>query len=184
MADIIKTRTYCMVLYPYEDINHYAVMDKLETGGYMYLAIDHDCDTNENGELLKSHTHVYVRLKSPRFRKPFADELGIAENYLEECRNSKAFMQYMVHDGLPDKYQYDHDKVYGSLKHEFNKIFISSDEGSRVLQILELLDSMPRPCSYRKLLIAVCQNGMYSDFRRMGGGIMRLLDDHNMSFDD
>ena len=139
MADVIKTRTYCMVLYPYEDINHYAVMDKLETGGYMYLAIDHDCDRDDDGELLKSHTHVYLRLKSPRFRKPLADELGLPENYLEECRNSKAFMQYMVHDGFPDKYQYDHDKVYGSLKHEFNKIFISSDEGSRVLQILELL---------------------------------------------
>ena len=38
---------------------------------------------------------------------------------------------------------------------------------------------MPVPCTYRKFLVAVCENGMYGDFRRMGSGVKTLLDEHN-----
>ena len=184
MEEHIKTRTYTMILYPYEDINHYAVIDKLESCGYSYCAIDHDKDTDENGELKKNHTHVYLRLKSPRFLEPLAKELGLACNYLRPCRDSKGALLYMVHDGYPDKYQYDVESVYGSLRHEVGKLLVNEDEGSRIIKIIDLIDSMPRPCTYRQLLVAVCNNGMYGDFRRMGSGAKTLLDEHNFPICD
>lgn len=184
----IKTRTYCLVLYPEEDPSHLFCMNTLEVNGYQYCAIDHDKDTYDSyddcddsliGKPKKKHTHVYLRLKSPRFRDPLADELGIKPNYLQVCRDSKSAMLYMIHDGYNNKYQYEVSAVYGSLKHEVAKLLANEDEGSRVLAILDLLDSMPKPCSYRQFLVAVCQNNMYGDFRRMGSGIKTLLDEHN-----
>lgn len=184
----IKTRTYCMVLYPTEDETHFACMQKLEKNGYSYCAIDHDkdiyddydeCDKSKIGTLKKLHTHVYLRLKSPRFAEPLAEELGIKSNYLQVCRDSKSALAYMVHDGYPNKYQYDIESVYGSLRFEVSKLLVADDEGSRVMQILDLLDSMPKPCTYRKLLVAVCNNGLYGDFRRMGSGIKTLIEEHN-----
>jgi len=184
----IKTRTYCMVLYPEEDMSHLFALNKLEQNGYSYCAIDHDkdtyddydnCDKDKIGTLKKRHTHVYLRLKSPRFAEPLAEELGIKPNYLQVCRDSKSAMLYMIHDGFPNKYQYDVESVYGSLKLEVAKLLVADDEGSRVLQIRELIDSMPKPCTYRQLLIAVCNNGFYGDFRRMGSGVKTLLDEHN-----
>ena len=62
---------------------------------------------------------------------------------------------------------------------ELQKYLVDEDEGSRVLKILDLIDSMPKPCSYRQLLVAVCNNGFYGDFRRMGSGVKTLLDEHN-----
>ena len=169
-----------MVLYPDEDMSHLFALNKLEKCGYSYCAIDHDndtyddyddCDQSKIGTLKKKHTHVYLRLKSPRFAEPVAQELGIKVNYLQVCRDSKSAMLYFLHDGYPNKYQYDIENVYGSLKHEVAKLLVSEDEGSRVLKILDLIDSMPKPCSYRQLLVAVCNNGFYGDFRRMGSGV-------------
>ena len=184
----IKTRTYCMVLYPEEDMSHLFALNKLEHNGYSYCAIDHDKDTYDEyddvppekiGTLKKKHTHVYLRLKSPRFREPLANELEIPANYLQVCRDTKGALLYMIHDGYPTKYQYDPEQVYGSLRLELQKYLVDEDEGSRVLKILDLIDSMPKPCSYRQLLVAVCNNGFYGDFRRMGSGVKTLLDEHN-----
>lgn len=169
-------------------MSHLFALNYLKHNGYSYCAIDHDndvydkhddCDESLIGTLKKKHTHVYLRLKSPRFAEPLAEELGIKANYLKVCRDSKGAMSYLVHDGYPTKYQYDVESVYGSLKHEVSKLLIAEDEGSRVLQLLDLLDSMPTPCTYRKFLVAVCNNGFYGDFRRMGSGIKTLLDEHN-----
>ncbi len=186
--DRIKTRTYCLVLYPNEDPSHSHALDTIACNGYSYCAIEHNYDTYDAydnvdesliGHLKKSHVHVVLRLKSPRYREPLAEELGIKPNYLEPCRDSKGAMLYLLHEGYPNKYQYDIENVYGTLKHEVAKLLVNEDEGSRVLKVLDLLDSMPVPCTYRKLLVAVCENGMYGDFRRMGSGIKTLLDEHN-----
>lgn len=186
--DKVKTRTYCMVLYPEEDMSHMFALNKLEKNGYSYCAIDHDkdiydefdkCAEDKLGTPKKKHTHVYLRLKSPRFAEPLAEELGIKPNYLQVCRDSKSALLYMIHDGYPNKYQYDLESVYGSLRFELSKLLVSEDEGSRVLKILDLLDSMPVPCTYRQLLVAVCNNGLYGDFRRMGSGAKTLLEEHN-----
>lgn len=184
----IKTRTYCMVLYPDEDMSHLFALNKLKENGYSYCAIDHDKDTYDDydncdesllGTLKKKHTHVYLRLKSPRFAEPLAEELGIKPNYLEPCRDSKSAMLYMLHDGYPNKHQYDVEEVYGSLACEVSKLLVDDDEGSRVLRILDLLDTMPVPCTYRQFLIAICNNGLYGDFRRMGTFIKYLVEEHN-----
>lgn len=191
MNESVKTRAFTMVLYPYEDLNHFAVMDKLESGKYLYCAINHDKDrwteddmekdsSHVAGELKKNHTHVVLKFRNPRYKTAVASELGLEPNYIQECRNVKGALLYLVHENAPNMYQYDFEEVYGHNKHELNKLLADEhDEGSRVLRILDLLDSLPSPCSYRKLLVAVCENGMYGEFRRMGSGVMRLLDEHN-----
>lgn len=184
----IKTRNYCMVLYPNEDDTHSACLSKLAFNGYSYVSIDHDKDTYDSyddcddsliGHLKKPHTHVVLKLKSPRYAEPLADELGIKPHYLQPCRDIKGALLYLLHDGYPDKYQYELEALEGPLRHEVAKLLVNEDEGSRVLKILDLLDTMPKPCSYRNFLVAVCENGMYGDFRRMGSGIKTLLDEHN-----
>lgn len=186
-----KTRNFRAVLYPEEDLTHLFALNKLESGGYFYCACEHDQDrydatnapsSDQIGQLKKKHTHVVIKLKNPRYRLAFAEELGIESNYLQQCDNYKGAMLYLVHSGYPDKFQYDFDSVYGSLKFDLEKMISNDTESTRVLRILDLLDTMPTPCSYRKFLVAVCENDLYGDFRRMGVGIMHLLEEHNANF--
>lgn len=166
-------------------------MERLEQNGYTYCAILHtedeydsdDAPTAEQvGQKKKPHWHVVLTLKNPRFRNPLADELGIKPNYIEVCRNRDGALLYLVHDGYPNKYQYDPSQCFGSLAVSVLKLLADDNESSRVLRILDILDSLPVPTTYRQLLVKCCELDLYGDFRRMGTGILRLLDEHNHGF--
>ena len=183
-----RSRCWCAVLYP-EDESHWNCMSILEQNGYTYAAILHDKDTWEDsdnghvaGELKKPHWHIVLYFKNPRYLNAIADELGITPNYLEVCRNRDSSLLYLVHDGYPEKYQYDVDEVFGSLTPNLEKLLLCEDEGERVKTIIKIIDSVPARLSYRQLLLKVCDNGLYGDFRRMGSGVKYLLDEHNADF--
>lgn len=174
-----------MELYPDEDVSHKAAIEYMSRCGWMYASIRHDKDVNEDGTLKKVHVHVVVSFKYQRYRDPIANELGIKPNYLEPCLHKDESLRYLVHWGWPEKAQYDPALVCGPMGSLVGPLCIDKDtstEESRVLAILEILDNMPIPCTYRQLLVAVCDAGLYGDFRRMGTGYKPLLAEHNQSY--
>lgn len=185
---ITKSRAFIGVWYPDEDFTHLLALNLLQENGYSYVAINHDKDTYDEldncephliGSLKKAHTHVYIRFKNPRYVAPVAEELGIKENYIYPCSNTPGALSYMIHDGYPKKYQYSTEELYGPLKVEVEKLTVCEDEGCRVLRVLDVLDSLPYPVTYRKFLVAVCNCGLYGEFRRMGSGVIKLLEERN-----
>lgn len=184
-----RSRNWVMVLYP-DDPTHIECITRLEQSGYNYAGILHNEDVYDKhdtdddsliGSKKKPHYHIVLSLKNPRFRTPLADELGIEPNYLEVCRNRDSSLLYMIHDGFPNKYQYDPSDVFGSLAIAVTKLLVDESESARVLKVLDVLDTMPIPTSYRAFLTRCCELELYGDFRRMGSGILRLLDEHNTS---
>lgn len=184
-----RSRCWCIVLYP-EDETHVNCLETIQQNGYTFGGILHDRDTYEDGEssehvageVKKPHWHIVLYLKNPRYQNALATELGIKPNYLEVCRSRDSALLYLVHDGYPDKFQYDIDDVFGSLVPNLQKLLISEDEGSRVMAIVDMIDKTPNRLTYRELLKKVCENGLYGDFRRMGSGVRSLLDEHNSQF--
>lgn len=183
-----KYRTVRLVLYPYEDATHKIAMDKLKNSDFSFVAIDHDkdlyteeddCSPEKIGTLKKNHTHVVVRFGGARYPTPFVESLGITLNYCFVCDNPKNAMLYLVHYGFENKHQYELSECYGPLRFELAKYLECDSESDRVLRVLDILDSLPKPTSYRKFLVACCENGMYSEFRRLGVGVSKLLDEHN-----
>lgn len=182
-----RSRNFALLLYP-EDPTHTACIEKLEQGGYNYAAILHDKDTwsandsdfdpdkHTDGELKKEHFHVVIKFQNPKYDTGLASELGIARNYIRDIKNLDKALLYLVHEGYPDKYQYDIDEVAGSLKVNLQKLLLDEDEGSRVLRIVEMIDNSPSP-TYREILIMACKAGLYGEFRRLGAGVKFLLDE-------
>lgn len=182
-----RDRKFCLLLYP-EDLTHASAIDRLKTGGYNCAIILHDEDIwTENdpgfdpakytiGEKKKPHWHIVLKFQNPRWNNSLAQELGIKPNYLEKCTNLDAALLYLVHEGYPDKYQYDIEKVEGPLKVNLQKLLLDEDEGSRVLRIVELIDNSPCP-SYREILVKACKAGLYGEFRRLGSGVKFIIDE-------
>ena len=185
-----RSRAWCMVLYP-EDDSHVQCIELLQTKGVSFACILHDKDVWEKdespnhvaGEPKKPHWHVVLYVKNPRYRNSLAEEFGIKPNYLEVCRSRDSALLYLVHDGYPDKYQYDIDDVFGSLVSNLEKLLLCEDEESRVMAIVDMIDKSPTRLTYRDILKKVCENKLYGDFRRMGSGVRYLLDEHNMQFE-
>lgn len=184
MADIQKfrDRKFCAVLYP-EDATHVDAIEKLKSGGYNFAAILHDKDVYEDGEhkgeLKKPHWHVVIRFKNAVWNTAIAKELGIQPNYLESCANVDAALLYLVHFGNEEKFQYEYESVFGPLRVRLATLLAEPDEGSRVLSLIDIIDSCPGPIGYTELIRKAVAAGVYADLRRMGTLGVKILQEHN-----
>lgn len=185
-----KYRTVRLLLYAHEDPAHIFAMKKLVENGFSFVAIDHDkdiyteednCKPEQVGTIKKKHTHVVVRFGGPRYPGPFCESLGITPNYCFVCDNPKNAMLYLVHYGYENKHQYNIEDCYGPLRFELSKYLECDNESDRVMRVLDILDTLPKPATYRMFLVKCCENGLYSEFRRLGAGVSKLLDEHNFS---
>lgn len=183
-----RDRKFLLVLYP-DDPSHVDAVARLESSGTPFAGILHDkdvwADSDDDleghiaGELKKPHWHFVVRFKQARWSTALAAELGIDDRYIRKCNAFEAALLYLIHDGFPDKYQYDFTDVFGSLCPNLAKLLVADDEGSRVLEIVRFIDETDGILTYRRLLIMACENGLYGDFRKLGSGAKWLLDEHN-----
>lgn len=174
--DGIRARHFEIILYPKEDEKHKEILEFIRKS-YSFLAIEHDKDVTDEGELKKPHYHVIVSFKNARYLNGFADEVGIAPNYIEVKNDLDKALLYCIHFGNKDKFQYDVNNAEGELKKRLIAIISKSDEAEQVKQIIDLLYSLPKPVTYTQLLLACCDAGLYSAFRRLGYGIKMLLDE-------
>lgn len=177
-----RDRKFVAVLYP-EDETHVECIAKLNAGGYNFAAVLHDQDVYEDGEhvgeLKKSHWHVVLRFKNAVWNTAIAKELGITPNYLEACKDVDASLLYLVHYGNPDKAQYEYESVFGPLRLKLSTLLSDTDEGTRVLNIVDIVENSPGPIGYSELLKKAVAAGLYSDLRRMGHLATCLVREHN-----
>lgn len=187
MAEKIRSRLWCVLLYP-EDETHAAALELIRQS-FNYVGILHDKDTwteedeqqnpdHKAGELKKPHYHIILKFTQARWNTAIAEDLGIAPNYLEQCRSFDSAAVYLVHDGLSDKYQYDSEALEGPLVPAVMKLLAPADENGRVLELMKLIDSMGY-ITYRQLIVVACENGMYADCRRMGFLLSQVIHEHN-----
>lgn len=180
MDEIIRfrDRKFCLVLYP-EDETHVACIQLLSLGGYNFAAILHDKDTDDDGNVKKAHWHIVLRFKNAVWNTSVAKELGIASNYMQKCNSLDGALLYLVHYGIEDKYQYDLEAVTGSLAIRLASLLSDTDESTRALNIYDIIRNSPGIVTYTEVFEKACKSGLYGDFRRMGSGVMWLINDHN-----
>lgn len=181
-AQKFRGRKFVAVLYP-EDPTHAECMEKLKAGGYNFAAILHDKDVYEDGEhageLKKPHWHIVVRFKNAVWNTAIAKELGITPNYLEACKDVDASLLYLVHFGNEEKAQYNYEEVFGPLRLKLATLLSDTDEGTRILNIVDIVESSPGPISCSELLKKAVAAGLYADLRRMGHLATCLVREHN-----
>lgn len=182
MVEKFRSRLYVAVLYP-DDDSHVECMEKLQTNGYNFAAILHDKDVYEDGEqkgeLKKVHWHIVLRFKNAVWNTAVAKELGITPNYLEACKDQDASLLYLVHYGKEEKAQYDYEEVFGPMKIKLATLLADTDEGTRILNIVDIVESSPGPISCSELLKKAVAAGLYADLRRMGHLATCLVREHN-----
>ena len=177
-----RDRKFVAVLYP-EDQTHVDCIAKLNEGGYNFAAILHDQDVYEDGEnkgeLKKPHWHIVLRFKNAVWNTAVAKELGITLNYLEACKDQDSSLLYLVHYGREEKAQYDYEEVFGPMRIKLSTLLADTDEGTRVLSLVDIVESSPGPIGTSELLKKAVAAGLYADLRRMGHLATCLVREHN-----
>jgi hypothetical protein len=73
--------------------------------------INHDKDSDENGELCEAHTHIIIDYETPRKLTTISNLLQVETNFIELVKNKKKMLRYLTHKDDADKYQYQDNEV-------------------------------------------------------------------------
>ena len=84
---------------------------KATQGDILVYIINHNKDSNDLGELVEPHTHIYLEYETPRKLSTVANLLEVEVNFIEIIRNKKGYLRYLTHKDDLDKFQYDDSEV-------------------------------------------------------------------------
>lgn len=178
-----KSRRHCLLLYP-EDGTHVKALEYIERH-YRYAYIKHDKDViEETGELKKEHWHVVVEFQNAKYNTAVAKEMGITDNYIQECRNIENALEYLIHYREETKHQYDIAEVKGDLRNKLIKYMNndSRDEGEKTVELLDYIESYQGELSVTKVARKSAELGLWDVFRRASAIYIRIIDEHNSRY--
>lgn len=177
-----RSRNFNLVLYPEDETHKKAI--ELISKNYDCAFILHDKDQDKEGNIKKEHWHVVIKNNNAKWNTALAEELGIEVNYIEECRNLKRSLLYLIHFYDEDKYQYSIDEVHGNLKDKIITYINSENktESEKVLEILTEIDNIHSYIDYCIFIKHIAKIGYWDVLRRSNGIITRYLDIHNQHF--
>lgn len=192
--DNMRSKVFLLLLYPDEDATHSKALEYIKAN-YDYAAICQDKDVyledttinevlHKAGELKKTHYHVVVRFKNPRWLTGVAKELGIAENYIRVSHNFVRSLLYLVHYYESDKYQYPPEDVFGTLKQRFKEAYGSEgkSESEKVMDIFAEIDKCEYKVDFAVFAKHIASIGYWDVLRRSSSLILRYLDLHNSKY--
>lgn len=179
-----RDRKLALLLYP-DDPTHCEAMEKIKTS-YDYVAILHDKDFTEDGEIKKPHWHVVLRFGNATWNSAVAKDLGIEQNYTEKIRNMNNAILYLIHYNDSDKYQYNIDECFGTLKNKIVQIINadSKTEGEKVVELIDYITSKKSQVSVTEFAVFCANNGYWAEFRRSASILCKIIDEHNFKFKD
>lgn len=107
-----KDNKFFIVLYP--DSTTYdieVVFNNIRFISTKYAYILHDNDCDENGEIKKSHYHVYFKLENQASIETVAKSLEVENNCIQFAVNERGCCRYLIHLDNPEKHQYSQDSI-------------------------------------------------------------------------
>lgn len=88
-------------------------------GDITVFIINHDKDTNEAGEKVEAHTHIYLEYSNPRKISTVANLLEVQSNFVEIVRNKKGYLRYLTHMDETTKHRYEASEVYTNSSQDY-----------------------------------------------------------------
>ena len=190
----MRSKVFLLLLYPDEDVSHAKALEFVKAN-YDYAAICQDKDVyledtttngveHKEGDLKKAHYHVVVRFKNARWLSGVANELGITENYIRVSHNFVRSLLYLVHYYEEDKYQYNPNEVFGTLKQRFKEAYSSEgkSESEKIMDIFNEIDKCEFKVDFQVFVRHIASIGYWDVLRRSSSLILRYIDVHNYMY--
>lgn len=178
-----RARKFKLLAYPDSNPD---IIDDLKSYGWPFVAILHDKDKQKNGDLKKSHYHVFLQFSNACFNTSIAKQLKLDLRFVRKCESmdEKRFLAYLIHFGSKDKYKYSVDDLICSSEKMIELVkkacetletedLSESDKALKVLDLIRTHDNL----TLSGLLELCCDAGLYDVFRRNATLFIQILKD-------
>lgn len=180
--DKYRDRKHMLLLYP-DNESHMKALEKIKTS-YDCAYILHNRDVTEEGELKKEHYHVVLRVPNGTWSSAICKDLGIDHVFIEQVKKFDNALQYLIHYNDTDKVQYNINEVKGNLKtklvESINKI--DKSEGEKVIELIDYIEKQDTRITIKQFASYCASQGYWSEFRRSASIFIKIIDEHNISF--
>lgn len=139
---------------------------------------------HHNADDCKEHIHAVVFTENQTYNTSLAKSLGIEFKWIEQVKDRKKVLRYLIHLDNPDKHQYQEDEVMFTSEYAKQQFTVAVDVGvkesedSKVLRLIELIDTFAY-LTYRQFVKLACENELYDVVRRSNYLMCRILEEHN-----
>lgn len=173
-----KSRTHILLLYP-DDSTHKKFLEE-HIYNYEYALVKHDKDTDEDGVIKKEHYHCILKFKNQQYNTALSKECGVSLQYIQQIRNEDLALEYLIHYNEPTKYQYSIEDVKGPYAKRLIQVINKDDktEGEKITEIISYIDSQGK-LSTKEFALYCAQSGYWSEFRRSGTIMLKIIQEHN-----
>lgn len=184
----VKETNYSFVLYPNsESYNYENNLEWLRNNSSFYVYAVHNQDTDEDGVIKDSHTHVFVRFSNPRYADKLAEQLGINYEALEFIKpdTEKGIIRYFAHVTKKAKEEKKHEynwKEFESNK-DLSKYFPSDTDKMSESQKIRMIRDFIR--NYDGIIDGAIvndfalDNNLWSEWRRSKNCLLDYIREHN-----
>lgn len=160
-----QSKSFSVVFYDDEKIQDRLFDLILEKQLVAFAYIKHDKDTDDNGELKKTHYHLYIefakRISDSFIRNYFKTEI------VSRCNNKNYYIAYFIHLLDKDKFQYNIQDIVAynvNIEHCINNVAINSDDEIELLH--DLIDYISRSnATFYQAFIYAERHGIYNIYR-------------------
>lgn len=175
-----------LVLYP-DDADTARTLDLVEREFPEWVAITHDLDTTEHGEVKKEHVHVLIKSRSARTASAVGRLLKLPAERVELKSNGQGALAYLTHSTekarMEGKHLYPAEALRGPLAgaaaEAAERETGGASEGVQVLRILDWIDAQAGRVTVSQVARWAAGAGLWATFRRAGVIFRGVLEDHN-----
>ena len=113
-----RFRLFCLVLYKESDSYSFSEVIKNIKSYKYYAYCCHDSDLDDTGIPKKIHYHFVIKLDNASTIDALSKKIGVPKNYIQNIRNERAFIRYLIHFDDDDKFQYNLDDIVVSRSYK------------------------------------------------------------------
>ena len=176
-----------VILYP-EDADTARVLDTIEREVEEWVAVQHDLDAGDGGELKKAHIHVLMHSPTARTASAVGKVLRLPPERVELKSSGEDAQAYLTHSTekarREGKHLYPAESLWGPLAGSAARAAEKASgggapEGVQVLRLLDWIEEQPGPVTVAQVARWAAKAGLWATFRRAGVIFRGCIDEHN-----
>ena len=113
-----RFRLFSIILYKDSESYDFNECIKCIKGYKFYAYCKHDMDLTSEGLEKKTHYHIVLKLDNASTIKALSKKIGVPENYIQNIRNERSYIRYLIHFDDEDKYQYEFEDIISSRSYQ------------------------------------------------------------------
>lgn len=152
-----RFRLFSIILYKESESYDFSEVIKCIKGYKYYCYCKHDLDLTEEGLPKKIHYHIIIKLDNASTIEALSKKIGVPKNYIQNIRNERSYIRYLIHFDDEDKYQYNFEDIHSSRCYQrfIKKCFEDKETEEEIISKINNFINCLKGVSYSQALFSL-----------------------------